>query len=284
MPANRSRTERWRDCLQQIQERGGGIEFTISRPGLDPETVQGDLLWRVRIIRQSERELVVEAPSAMGQPIHLNEGVDVVGVLAVGQNRWMFHSRTLGMVTTPGPRGLGMPAVRLQMPEEVERCQRRGFLRVSTAELRLPEVECFPLLDPTSAIAAEEACRAQIKSGRAPESGAVTELPNVGPVFRARLLNIGGGGLGLLVGKSDSAAIHRSKFLWTRLDLRPEIPAPLAVSARVAHTHLTHEQDVYAGIAFDFAFHPAHRPFVSDTLVRYVESLQERQHARRDAA
>src|SRR4051812_49947975 len=30
VPAHRSRTEKWRDSLQQIAERGGGLEFSVS--------------------------------------------------------------------------------------------------------------------------------------------------------------------------------------------------------------------------------------------------------------
>ncbi|MBX3389081.1 MAG: hypothetical protein KF691_06450 [Phycisphaeraceae bacterium] len=278
MPASRSRTERWRDCLQQIKDRSGGIEFTVARPGIDPEANSGDLVWRVRVIRFDDSELVVEAPVAMGNAIHLGEDVEVVGILAVGQNRWMFRSKTLGMTTTAGPRGM-MPAVRLRMPEEVERCQRRQFLRVATAEIRLPEVECFPLLDPLSAVPAEVACRDAMKSGVVS-----TLLPEVGPVFKAKLLNIGGGGVGLLVPRSETSGANRSKLIWARFDLRPEMPAPLGVTARIVHTHLNHEQDVYAGVSFEFAFHTAYRPFVADLLVNYVQALQDRQRSVRRAA
>lgn len=277
MPASRSRTERWRDCLQQIKDRSGGIEFTVARPGIDPEADSGDLVWRVRVIRFDDAELVVEAPVAMGNAIHLEPDIDVVGILSVGQNRWMFRSKTLGMTTTPGPRGM-MPALRLQMPENVERCQRRQFLRVATAEVRLPDVECFPLLDPMSAIPAEVACRTSMHTGGS------TLLPEVGPVFKAKLLNIGGGGVGLLVPRSETSGVNRSKLIWARFDLRPDMPAPLGVTARIVHTHLNHEQDVYAGVSFEFAFHAAYRPFVSDLLVNYVQALQDRQMASRRAA
>lgn len=278
VPASRSRTERWRDSLQQIKDRSGGIEFTVARPGIDPEANSGDLVWRVRVIRFDDAELVVEAPVAMGNAIHLGEGVEVVGILSVGQNRWMFRSKTLGMTTTPGPRGM-MPALRLQMPEDVERCQRRQFLRVATAEVRLPEVDCFPLLDPMSAIPAEIACRESMHKG-----GNSTLMPEVGPVFKARLLNIGGGGVGLLVPRTETSGVNRSKLIWARFDLRPEMPAPLGVTARIVHTHLNHEQDVYAGVSFEFAFHAAYRPFVSDMLVNYVQTLQDKQMSSRKAA
>lgn len=285
MPASRSRTERWRDCLEQIRERGGGIEFTVARAGIDPATQSGDLIWRVRIIEFNDTQLVVEAPMAMGSSIHMNEGIDVVGILSVGQNRWMFRSRTLGMISTPGPRAQMLPALRLQMPENVERCARRQFLRVSTAEVRLPNVECFPLLDPSSGVEAEEACQAAIRDAMINHKigSSPVVMPRVGPAFNARLLNIGGGGVGLLVPRQEGGGIDRSRFVWARLDLRPEIPLPLGVTARVVHTHMNHEQDIYAGVSFEFAFHPAYKPFVAELLVGYVEQLQRQQEACRKA-
>lgn len=280
MPASRSRTERWRDSLQQIQDRNGGIEFTIARPGIDPHSTSGDLLWRVRIIRQNDAELVVEAPVAMGNAIHLNADLEVVCVFSVGQNRWMFRSRTLGMMTTPGPGRQQMPAVRIVMPSDVERCQRRAFMRVATASLTPLTVECFPLIDPSSAVAAERASREAILGG----GGEVSTMPSVGPGFKATLLNIGGGGVGLMVPRDQSRGVDRSKFIFTRLDLRPDIAAPLCTTGRIVHTHLNHEQDVYLGVSFEFAFHAEHRPFVSETLVKYVEKLANQQFAARKAA
>jgi c-di-GMP-binding flagellar brake protein YcgR len=280
MPASRSRTERWRDSLQQIQDRNGGMEFTIARPGLDPHSTAGDLLWRVRIVKQNDAELVLEAPTAMGSTIHLNADVEVVCIFSVGQNRWMFKSKTLGMTTSAGPGRQLMPAVRIAMPTDVERCQRRAYMRVSTAEVRPITVECFPLIDPASAVEAERASRdAILNAGR--ESSA---MPNVGPSFTATLVNIGGGGVGLMVPRDQSRGVDRSKFIWTRLDLRPELAAPLAVTGRIVHTHLNHEQDVYLGVSFEFAFHAAHRPFVGEVLVKYAEGLANQQFANRKAA
>lgn len=280
MPASRSRTERWRDSLQQIQDRNGGIEFTIARPGIDPHSTSGDLLWRVRIIQQSDAEIVVEAPAAMGSTMHLNPDLEVVCVFSVGQNRWMFRSRTLGMTTTPGPGRQLMPAVRIAMPQDVERCQRRAFMRVATASLTPLSVECFPLIDPSSAVAAERASREAILGG----GGDVKTMPNVGPGFKATLLNIGGGGVGLMVPRDQSRGVDRSKFIFTRLDLRPDLAAPLCTTGRIVHTHLNHEQDVYLGVSFEFAFHAEHRTFVSETLVKYVERLANQQFAARKAA
>lgn len=289
MPANRSRTERWIDCLHQIHERGGGIEFSVKRPRecADVDSDHGpDLVWRVRIVALSDQEIVVERPSALGQPINVAHGVELIVVMSIGQNRWMFETVTVpGSMPKPEQIRLGSMGaagvLHLAMPQRVERCRRREFYRVSTVGLQLPTLRAWPLLDPASALPAEVANRALILDMQAGHSRSASEgdeiLPEVAPPFNATLVNLGGGGLGLLVDKSEASAVERSKHVWVRFDLAPEIPAPLGVTAKIVHTHRDSEQNLYVGAAFDFSFHPAHREFVIAQMTRCVMLLQGRQ-------
>lgn len=279
MPASRSRTERWRECLHQIRDRGGGLEIALTRPANAP--IRGsDLCWRVRVIDVTDDELIVERPSSLAAPIPFEHGDRVTITMSIGQNRWMFTTHIVGLRLASSALVRGTPSLVLRMPEAVERCQRRAFMRISTTELSLPSVECWPLLDPTSVGPAELANRAAIEelscqdiTGiRPPEPS--TLLPDVGPLFHARLMNLGGGGCGLLVPRSDAPAAEGSKLYWFRVDLTPEVPAPLAVTGRMVHIHLDSEQNVHAGIAFEFGFNPPHRSFVVDQLTRYVRKVQ----------
>lgn len=284
MPASRSRTERWRDCLQQIYERNGGIEVSIARPAaVDGESSAGpDLVWRVRILHLDDSEMLVERPTAMGQSMPFSVGAELVGVMAVGQNRWMFSTRVLK------PDENQQVGMRLSLPEKVERCRRRDFFRVSTVELHLPKVTCWPLLDPMSVIPAEVANRAMImelQSG-APDRMSLVKpaevLPEVGPPFTARLMNIGGGGVGLHIAKEDANAAERCRLAWLRIDLTPQLAAPIAMTAKFVHSHIDSEQNLYVGGAFDFSFHAAHKDFIVGQITRYVaamESLQKRRAA-----
>lgn len=281
MPASRSRTERWRDCLRQVYERDGAIEISIPSSRSPGEPGGADLVWRVRITGLSDSEISVEQPTAAGRAIDLQPGVRLVAVLAIGQNRWMFHTRILGVV--PGRHGR---TLRLAMPQQVERCQRRNFYRISTAELNLPAVECWPLLDPMSVVAAEVANRALIMDlleSRSPTGPSPAEeppiLPEVGPRITARLMNIGGGGAGLIVSQQDAAAADRARLYWLRVNLMPEIPAPIGMTARLVHTHIDSAQNLYAGMAFEWSFNPGHREFVIEQICRYVGLLQRRQAA-----
>jgi c-di-GMP-binding flagellar brake protein YcgR len=282
LPASRSRTERWKDLLDQIASRGGGIEFAIARPASGTGDALGgcDLMWRVRLFEVAPDRLVVECPAAAGKSVTIAQGTPLIAVMAIGQNRWMFHTRTLG--TVPMRTG-GPAALALALPERVERCARRDFLRVSTASLRLPSIECYPLLEPASVIAADAANRDRIAACQSRGLRLASQdpdlMPNVGPPFRARLMNIGGGGVGLLVTKDDSAAASAHRLLWMRLDLSPHIPAPLAITAKQVHTHIDSEQNLYLGLAFEFAFDPAHREFVVDQIGRYIGLVQAQRQA-----
>lgn len=294
MPAARSRAEHWKENLLKIKERGGALEISVARPAArspgatEPAEQPGaDVVWRVKVVSVSDAEIIVEPPAAFGEPIRLKAGVDLIGAMTVGQNRWMFLTRTLGerRVTSSGSVH---PNLVLMAPAAVERCTRRHFYRTSTANLSMPAVQCWPLLDPASVGPAEAANRVQIEQAaeRYPAGawsiGATEEpmiLPDVGPRFGAMLVNISGGGLGLRIGPDEAGAAGARPYLWLRVDLRPQIAAPIAVTARVAHTHIDSSQHLYAGMAFDFVHNPEHRRFVIQRFGAYVEQLQAGQRA-----
>ncbi|MBL4698512.1 MAG: PilZ domain-containing protein [Phycisphaerales bacterium] len=276
MPANRSRTDRWRQSLQKIHQRGGGLEFAINRG--DGQEGLKDLVWRVRVLDLSDDEIVIEQPGAMGQSFVINEGTELVGIMAVGQNKWMFETKVLGSTFNQTRQGT-FPALRIAMPVKVVRCMRRHADRTSIAHINLPKVECWKLLDPMSAVPVEVANRIQVeeliaKGQTAPPSDDQMALPEVGPKFEARLANLGGGGVGLVVPQESRQGIDSGKVFWMRLDLRPSIPAPLVLTAKLVHSHIDSAQDTYAGMAFDFGINNQHKDFVIKQIARYISSMQ----------
>ena len=285
MAASRSRTDHWRDCLRKVYERGGALEITVDRgQTLDSQARGVDLAWRVKIVHMRDDAIVVEPPAACGATIPLSPNVRLIAAMTIGQNRWMFHTTTMGHTQGAGSSGRLLV---LKMPEIVERCTRRDFFRISTVDLRLPTVQCWPLLDPTTVIAAEAANRAQINDLN--ECGGISAyeledpdlilLPEVGPMFKAHLLNISGGGLGLMLRPEEGRALSSRPFMWLRVDLRPEISAPVGVTVRQAHTHIDSGHNLYAGMAFDFGHNMSHRQFVVDLFTKYAQRVQQGQPA-----
>ncbi|TVQ59988.1 MAG: hypothetical protein EA379_09340 [Phycisphaerales bacterium] len=289
MPARRSRTEHWRDSLAQLAERGGALEVSLAGPeGEDYDynhSVRKNLIWRVRVLSVNDHEIVVEEPVVMRQRIALAPGIELIGVIAIGPNRWMFRTRNLGPTSGRLAGGLETGALRLIMPSEVERCQRRSFYRVSTMGLHLPIIECSALLDPESAFAAEAANQALItdqltddviaRIEPAPEHSVL--VPEIGPSFEASMVNLGGGGVGLLVEPDQAHGLESHRLFWLMINLTPHIPSPLGVSARLVHTHLDVSHRTYAGMSFEFGRHRAHEKFVVEQICRYVAEVQREQ-------
>ena len=284
MPANRSRTLQWRRCLDQIHQRNGAIEIAVARAFEEGEDGR-HLVWRVRVLELTDAEIIVEQPSTLGRVIPLNQGVALVGILAVGQNRWMFNTTNLGLTDFRLNPYKTVPAVRLLMPDSVMRCQRRNYYRVETAALSLPQVEVWPLYDPKSVVLAERSNELQFEQDQQGNTGEEASdvlklseeeiMPEVGPRLAATLLNIGGGGVGLHVAPEHGQAIFRHKLFWLRFSLPPELATPICATAKLIHTHRESDQNIYAGLAFDFTFNAGHQRFVVDQICRYI-AVQQR--------
>ena len=285
MPARRSRTQQWHRCLEEILERKGTLEIAIAREYDDEERRGNHLIWRVRLLSLTDSALVVEQPIALGRTVELDSNIDLIAVIAIGQNRWMFRTRTDAKLQFTGRDGHRSAALRLALPDNVERCQRRHHYRVQTASLSLPEVELWPLLDPKSVLIAERLNELQYYRSQPggedihdEQIAALTSdaaMPEVGPRLTAALLNLGGGGVGLQIRPADAGAIGRHKLYWLRFLLLPELTTPICATGKLVHTHVESSQDVYAGLAFDFSFNPGHQQFVLDQICRYI-ALQQR--------
>ena len=147
MPAQRSRTSGWRRCLQQLVDHKGSLQIALAPNGPSGH----DFVGRAKLISIDDDEIRIEMPTAAGEPLPLEEGVQLLGIIAIGQDRWMFRSRCLGSVPyrAYGKDGIGL---KLQMPSTVERCQRRRDYRITTDTLELPTISAWPLLDPRSVV------------------------------------------------------------------------------------------------------------------------------------
>jgi hypothetical protein len=282
----------WRRCLEQVQERNGALEIAVVRKKDAEGGLASHLVWRVRLLQLTDREIIVEQPTALGEVIRLEPGIDLVAILAIGQNRWMFMTRNLGPAAPRAGAGRLPAAIRLSMPESVERCQRRNYYRMETAAIRLPEVEMWPLLDPQSVLPAERANELAFQEDRdgRPRAGGPAAgdndmvMPEVGPKFTATLINIGGGGIGLRVRQQDAQVFGHHRLFWVRFVLPPELKTPICATAKVAHTSVDSTQHTYAGMAFDFSFNPLHQRFVVEQICRYINLQQRAQLADRGAA
>ncbi len=276
MPAHRSRTAEWKRSMTQVFERGGAIEVAIAHADSSAEErAAGDLIWRLHVVELRDEDVLVEFPTTAGMPLPLHSGVDLIGAITVGQNRWTFRTRTLGEL--PGRAG---HFLRLQLPDSVERCQRR-HARLELGGLTPPVIDAFPLLNPASVHDAQVAYDAAARQwlDHRVASPEPTRRPEVGPPVNAELMNIAAGGVGLRVEPVDAAAFTRHRTFWLRIPLGASMPVPIVVAAKLAHTRLDSSQRTYLGLGFDFSFHPAHADTLARQLARYAQDRQAAQRS-----
>lgn len=289
VPASRSRTNEWKRSLQQVFDRGGAIEFAVMRPDAPDDSDDphlhargGDLVWRVKVLELGEDAMTVEAPMALGRNIEIEPGIELVGAISIGQNRWMFRTKNLGDAEGSSTKSRSHRALKLALPEKVRRCQRRAP-RFDTRELQLPEVEVWPLLDPKTVVLAEQAIAhawAGMKEGQDVDLSTLQSeeiMPTVGPRFNATLMNLGGGGIGLRVEADAAQTLARHRVFWIRMPLTPELEVPVSATGKVVHTHIDSQQRTYAGVAFDFTFNTGHQQIVAEQIQRYIERVQAKQ-------
>jgi hypothetical protein len=285
VPASRSRTNEWRRCLQQVFERGGAIEIAIAHPdatgSCEPlaHVSGGDIVWRVRLLDLCDDEIVIEQPTALGRAIDFMPNIDLVGAIAIGQNRWTFRTSHIALVELRGPRAV--KAMRIRMPDHVERSVRRQ-MRVETTSLQLPEIDIWPLLDPKTVVVAERyndmAFDASMRGEPCADPADIEAMmPTVGPRFHATLMNLGGGGLGLRVEPESAMYFSHHRVFWIRADLKPELQVPVCCTGKAVHTHIDSAMRTYAGIQFDFSFHPAHERTVAEQIRCYIMTQQDLQ-------
>ncbi|MEQ8317901.1 MAG: PilZ domain-containing protein [Phycisphaerales bacterium] len=279
MNTNRSRTERWRDCLCQIRDRGGSLEVSVD-VGDSSAVGMANLVWRVRLLGIDDERLVLEQPVALGQTMRLEPGLGLIVGMSIGQNRWMFRTRSIEP-SAGDMRGL----LHVAAPTLVERCLRRNFYRASTAGFSLPLVQGWRLVDAETSVAAEVASRIPFEDGAPTGSSGGLEapvalMPEVAGAFQGQLVNVGGGGAGLLVPPASRPSFDSSGRYWLRLSLGSDMPGPLAVTARCVHQHLDSSQNLHLGFAFDFSLHAEHRDFIVRQITGYVARVTGMQRAR----
>jgi c-di-GMP-binding flagellar brake protein YcgR len=263
--------------LEQILRRGGSLDLVIRRNAVSDGH---DIPWQALLVDLTEDRIVVHRPMTVGTPLDLAVGTELTVIMAIGQNRWMFP--TVVVASTDADQS--QPVLVLEMPETVERCQRRRDYRVEATSIAIPGVELWPLLDPSSAVACERVNELLFEAEL--DSTAVNDAavqiarsqrlntPDVGPGCEGRLQNIGGGGIGMVLRESCGGVVSSHQRFWLRFSLAPEIVTPVCVAASVAHRHRESGGLLYVGMRFDFSANPAHQRCVARQIARYIAVRQ----------
>lgn len=247
----------WHETLAALCRRNGTVEV---RPIPRHEVLTPT--FRVRLLSFGDGGLVIERPQKIDAGRYLVRGADVRVLAADGDNRWELDTTVDGPATCALNEQTVVPALRLTQPWSARSGQRRQFFRVNTSSARLAPVvlqpieETNPFVLPASREFADDPARP----------------------FNARLLNIGGGGLGVEAPQRVAAKLARHMRYRCGLNL-PQLSGPLLLIARVVHLEPMPDGTAYLGLYFEFE-DSHHRQHCADEICRFTAWFQRQERRR----
>jgi c-di-GMP-binding flagellar brake protein YcgR len=208
-----------------------------------------------RMLGLDDTQMVVEEPSGQAAADMLQPGAPVMLYIAEGDDRWEFETHVLETTRFALNASVRVQALRLAPPRTVGKAQRRDFYRVDTAG------------------AVDEPVQITVSIPHAQgESAEIIEL-------EGRLVNIGGGGMGMTVNEIAARRMLRADKIHCRVAL-PTLNHPLELNVRVAHSQQQARDIHYMGLQFVFQ-RPAARDQVADKLCYFAAWLQRQRLNRR---
>ena len=127
--------------------------------------------------------ITVDQPMVLGRTIDLKENINLVGIIAVGQNRWMFRTRVLAKVNIEASGGAQRH--HRAAPQDAHRC------RTLPASQLLPRLDRRPRPPGRHHVPADQTCAARSSprppvATRSSRSGIVLSPARSGPTARCR--------------------------------------------------------------------------------------------------
>lgn len=268
--------DQWLVVLQDIAQRNGTIELFVNPPEEAGHCYAETLQWKVRLLAVESGRLIVEQPTGLRHiPAYLLDvGRLFHGIACKDIHRWGFQTRLIG----PGRyelHGTVTDSFHMQPPFNVHNAQRRDFYRVSTLNAGLDTVRLWPLLDLSTAAAAQASARHLFVDPALGEAS--LKLPQIGLALEGCLIDLSGGGALLQLDPDLIEYFNDFDLFWIRMKL-PDHDAPLYMTARLARISDERENGrLTVGFAFVHDHDPPHRDFIEKYLCRFAAELQ-RQH------
>ena len=207
--------------------------------------------------------MVVERPQHAGMLDELQSG-EVLSVLLVRDSvRLQGRCRIVSRTRFELNEHTRVVALQLAPAEDVGSAQRRQFFRVSAAGEDVPPVLLQPLLPDADA------------------EGGYRDADL--DVIKAKLVNIGGGGVGLIVSASQALleALPNCRYYDCCIEL-PAVQECVRARGQLVHIQPNQDKTFYLGMKFAFAT-PRERRVAEDQVVKFTTNI-ERRHLRHKRA
>lgn len=249
----------WRPRLAMLAARNGAVEVTADTTAADGAPMAPT--FRVRLLEFGDDVIRLEKPSHAVAPEAgrwLREGATVIVLVVDKSDRWEFTTRIKGFVMHDLSEKVKVSAIEIAPPTRMHSGQRRAFFRVSTAGVAMKPVRLTPIAVEATVPASQDA---------------TPKFP--AQPFTGRLLNIGGGGMGVEAPQRVASQLADSVRYRCRLEL-PTVGEALEVNVKTVHLEPREGGTHYLGMRFEFE-DAADQRRCEQQVVRFTTWLQRQQ-------
>lgn len=204
--------------------------------------------FRTRVLSAGDGGIVVQRP-AQAEAAGCFHPRTVVSVLALdGEGRrWELISKVRRSMRVKLNDTADTAALMLDYPSELRSGQRRSFYRVATRSSEMDSIQLLPH----------------------------EESPEV-KAFSAALLNISGGGVGVIAPVEMREQLARTRYYVCRMTL-PVLGFPMMIPVCIVHREILEDGQTYLGMSFDFDDDRSDRERIVDEVCRFATHLQREQ-------
>lgn len=219
------------EILDSLVKRDGSVEITpiLGKDDQIPPTA------RVRLLARTGKGMVIDRPLGQAFTRHMVEGTRLHVLVADGPDRWEFHTTVLGTIQYRLNDATEVPAIAIGSVGSVRSAQRREYFRVTIGSVLVKSVRLTPVLSD-----------AQTQTGTDEAAG----MQDVKP-FDAKLINIGGGGIGVITPQRVAWQLPLVRRYQCSLPL-PTRNTPVVIPADVVRLEEQEDGTTYMGLQFDF--------------------------------
>lgn len=240
----------WKEVALYILQRNGAV--TLSPYSMEDDNYTDELCFGSRLLDMTDSHLVVEVPSASECSKCFEADSPIYVVMVHRTHRMELCSKVIERIKFQINANIQTIAYQLSLPTHVGSAQRRAYYRAHVSAMSIKPVKFTPL-DP------------------------VLKHPIHSLAFEAHMVNISGGGMGVIIKKKQVPLLKDYAFFECELHL-PMHDEQLKYELHCKSMHSTagRKGDVYVGMEFQIT-DANHKREVIDKLVHYTAWVQREQ-------
>ena len=219
---------------------------------VENEAYSDEFSYGSRFLDMTGKHLIVEVPNSVQGRQHFENDARVYVTMVYHAMRVELACKVKGRIKHNINENVQVIAYELTYPTQIRSAQRRAFFRATVSAMPIAPI-IFTPMDPTLG------------------------HPMYDKSIKANLVNISGGGMGLIIPKEDVNKLSGIKNFECELELpQDKGKLKLILLCQIMHTTTGRRGDVYAGVQFHID-DPTEKRETVDMLVKYTTWIQ-REH------